>query len=172
MNRILFNSNVIYIFALLHILLFSYAAASKLLDFQNFQVQLGQSPLLNAVAVAVSFAVPLVEFILVLLLLFSKFRLIGLYGSFVLITMFSAYIIIILNFSSFTPCSCGGILEKMSWTEHLVFNIVFVLLSALGVILKSTTKYVYGFLSILIISGIAIIAALFLMSEDIIQHLQ
>ena len=170
MNRTIIKSNVIYIVALLHILLFSYAAASKILDFQNFQVQLGQSPLLSAFAAAVSYAVPIIEFILVLLLMFSRFRLIGLYGSFVLMTMFSAYIIIILNFSSFTPCSCGGILEKMSWTEHLIFNIVFVILSAIALILKSTTKYVYGFLSILFISGIAIIVALFLMSEDIIQH--
>ncbi|UPT69975.1 MAG: hypothetical protein M0D53_12645 [Flavobacterium sp. JAD_PAG50586_2] len=114
MNLTAIKSNVIYVVALLHILLFSYAAASKLLDFQNFQVQLGQSPLLSAFAVPVSIAVPIVEFILVLLLLFTRYRIIGLYGSFMLMTMFTAYIFIILNFSSFIPCSCGGILEKMS----------------------------------------------------------
>lgn len=170
MNRVKIKSNLIYIVALLHILLFSYAAASKLLDFQNFQVQLGQSPLLSAFAVAVSFAVPIVEFILVLLLMFSRYRLIGFYGSFVLMTMFSVYIIIILKFSSFTPCSCGGILEKMSWTEHLTFNIVFVVISAVAIIVSSKTKFVYGFLIILFTTGIAIIAALFVLSEDIIQH--
>ncbi|WP_291131204.1 MauE/DoxX family redox-associated membrane protein [Flavobacterium sp. UBA7682] len=165
-----FKSNFIYIVALLHILLFSYAAASKLLDFQNFQVQLGQSPLLSAFAVTVSVAVPMVEFILVLMLMLPRFRLIGLYGSFVLMTMFSAYIVIVLNFSSFTPCSCGGILEKMSWTEHLIFNIVFVVISAIAIILHSKTRFVYGFLAILFTSGITFIIALFLMSEDIIQH--
>eukprot|EP01136_Pigoraptor_vietnamica_P002416 Opistho-1_new@30363 len=165
-----FKSNFIYTVALLHILLFSYAAASKLLDFQNFQVQLGQSPLLSASAVTVSVGVPMVEFILVLMLMFPRFRLIGLYGSFVLMTMFSAYIVIVLNFSSFTPCSCGGILEKMSWTEHLIFNIVFVVISAIAIILHSKTKFVYGFLAILFTSGITFIIALFLMSEDIIQH--
>ena len=170
MNRTVIKSNVIYIVALLHILLFTYAAASKILDFQNFQVQLGQSPLLSAFAVAVSYAVPIVEFILVMLLLFSRFRLIGLYGSFVLMTMFSAYIVIILNFSSFTPCSCGGILEKMSWTQHLIFNIVFVVISAIAIILHSKTRFVYGFIIILFAFGIALIVALFLMSEDIIQH--
>jgi hypothetical protein len=165
-----FKSNFIYTVALLHILLFSYAAASKLLDFQNFQVQLGQSPLLSAFAVTVSVAVPMVEFILVLMLMLPRFRLIGLYGSFVLMTMFSAYIVIVLNFSSFTPCSCGGILEKMSWTEHLIFNIVFVVISAIAIILHSKTRFVYGFLAILFTSGITFIIALFLMSEDIIQH--
>lgn len=165
-----FKSNFIYTVALLHILLFSYAAASKLLDFQNFQVQLGQSPLLSAFAVTVSVAVPMVEFILVLMLMFPRFRLIGLYGSFVLMTMFSAYIVIVLNFSSFTPCSCGGILEKMSWNEHLIFNIVFVVIAAIAIILHSKTRSVYGFLAILFTSGITFIIALFLMSEDIIQH--
>lgn len=165
-----FKSNFIYTVALLHILLFSYAAASKLLDFQNFQVQLGQSPLLSAFAVIVSVAVPMVEFILVLMLMFPRFRLIGLYGSFVLMTMFSAYIVIVLNFSSFTPCSCGGILEKMSWNEHLIFNIVFVVIAAIAIILHSKTRSVYGFLAILFTSGITFIIALFLMSEDIIQH--
>lgn len=170
MNRTLIKSKLIYIIALLHILLFTYAAASKILDFQNFKIQLGQSPLLSAFAGLVSIAVPVVEFILVLLLMFSKSRLVGLYGSFLLMTMFSAYIIIILNFSSFTPCSCGGILEKMTWTEHLIFNIVFVLLSAIAIILNSPTKYVYGFLVIHFTSGIGIVVALFLLSEDIIQH--
>lgn len=155
---------------LLYILLFVYATVSKLLDFQNFQIQIGQSPLLSAFATEVSIGVPVIEFILVLLLLLPKYRLYGLYGSFSLMTMFSAYIYIILNFSSFTPCSCGGILEQMSWNQHLVFNLVFVLISAIAVILLSLTKFVYGFLTIHFISGISIVSILFLMSEDIIQH--
>ncbi len=164
------QNNFVYTVALLYILLFSYAAMSKLLDFQNFQIQLGQSPLLSAFAASVSVAVPVAEFILVLLLMFKKSRLIGLYGSFVLMTMFSAYIVIILNFSSFTPCSCGGILEKMSWTQHLIFNIVFVVIAAIAVIVQSATRGTYGFLTMLFTSGIVVITVLFLMSEDIIQH--
>ncbi|MGL2965904.1 MauE/DoxX family redox-associated membrane protein [Flavobacterium sp. XGLA_31] len=164
------KNNFVYTVALLYILLFTYAAVSKLLDFQNFQIQLGQSPLLSAFAAFVSVAVPVTECILVLLLMFNKSRLIGLYGSFALMTMFSAYIVIILNFSSFTPCSCGGILEKMSWTQHLIFNIAFVLIAAIAIILHSKTKYIYGFLIILFTSGIAIVAVLFVTSEDIIQH--
>lgn len=164
------KNNFGYTVAMLYILLFSYAAMSKLLDFQNFQIQLGQSPLLSAFAAPVSVAVPVAEFILVLLLMFKKSRLIGLYGSFVLMTMFSAYIVIILNFSSFTPCSCGGILEKMSWTQHLIFNIVFVVIATIAVIVQSATRGTYGFLTMLFTSGIVVITVLFLMSEDIIQH--
>ena len=47
------KNGIIEIICLLYILLFVYAAVSKLLDFENFQVQLGQSPLLSAFAVCV-----------------------------------------------------------------------------------------------------------------------
>lgn len=164
------KSTFIYSVAILHILLFSYAGASKLFDFHNFQIQLGQSPLLSAFADWVAVTVPLVEFVIVLLLLSNKSRLLGLYGSFALMTMFTAYIVIILNFSSFTPCSCGGILEEMTWTQHLIFNIVFVALSGIAIMSNTFNRFVFGYLTILATSAIGIVVALFLLSEDIIQH--
>ena len=42
-------------------------------------------------------------------------------------TMFTVYIILILNFSDFVPCSCGGVLENLSWKEHVVFNVLFIM---------------------------------------------
>ena len=121
----------------LHILLFVYAAASKLLDFQNFQAQLGQSPLLSAYTSAVSVGVIVSEFAIAILLAIPKFRHLGLLLSFGLMISFTAYIVIVLNFSDYIPCSCGGVLEKMTWTQHLIFNIIFILLSVLGTILLS-----------------------------------
>lgn len=120
---------------LLYILLFVYAAVSKLLDFENFQVQLGQSPLLSTFASWVSWLVPIIELILALLLFFPKWRMIALFAAFSLMVMFTAYIYIILNYSSFVPCSCGGILEKLGWTEHLIFNVVFIILAAAGILI-------------------------------------
>ena len=46
---------------LLFILLFIYASASKLMDFQHFRIQLGQSPLLSAFAEQVAVIVPAAE---------------------------------------------------------------------------------------------------------------
>lgn len=120
---------------LLYILLFVYVAVSKLIDFENFQVQLGQSPLLSAFAGWVSFGVPLFELLISGLLIFSKTRRIALYSAFVLMTMFTTYIFIILNFSDFVPCSCGGVLEKLGWIEHLLFNIVFILIALVGILM-------------------------------------
>jgi hypothetical protein len=47
--------------------------------------------------------------------------------------MFTTYIFLILNFSDYIPCSCGGVLEKMGWTEHIVFNLIFIVIAAIGV---------------------------------------
>lgn len=121
----------------LYILLFVYAAVSKLLDFENFQVQLGQSPLLSAYTAFISFGVLIAEFGIAVLIAVRRSRYIGLLLAFGLMVMFTAYIIIILNFSSYVPCSCGGILENMNWTEHLIFNIGFILLAVIGILLLS-----------------------------------
>ena len=43
--------------SMLFILLFVYASISKLLEFKDFQTQLGQSPLLGAFAIPISYNV-------------------------------------------------------------------------------------------------------------------
>lgn len=116
------------------VILFIYAAVSKVLDFENFQVQLAQSPLLSAYAGIISYSVILLEVVVAVLLLFKGTRLWGLYGTYALMSAFSIYIYLILHYSDFVPCSCGGILEKMSWEQHLVFNIICVLLAGLGIL--------------------------------------
>ena len=119
----------------LYALLFFYAATSKLLDFDTFQIQLGQSPLLSAFTDWVSISIPTLEICIAIILLIPKFRLLGLYTSYLLMSMFTIYIHIILNYSSFVPCSCGGILQKMTWNQHLIFNMVFIILALIAIII-------------------------------------
>ena len=166
------KNGIIEIICLLYLLLFVYAAVSKLLDFENFEVQLGQSPLLSAFAGWVSWGVPIVELVIALLLLVPRFRLVGLFAAFSLMVMFTTYIIIILNFSSFVPCSCGGILEKMGWTEHLIFNIGFVVLALIGILLQknlqlSNFKILLSILLIGFLCSIIVIVLFFLSEEQI-----
>jgi hypothetical protein len=173
--------NVIIEFTcLLYILLFVYAAMNKGLDFEKFSVQLGQSPLLSAFAGWISWTVLIVEFVIVFFLLFPKTKIKALYAGFCLMSMFTAYIFIMLYYSSFLPCSCGGILEKMSWEEHLVFNIFFVVLAAFALWLhhsqlpvkKEKSKTLpYGVQLILsVLGGTIVVIILFLSSEEIMQY--
>ena len=158
---------------------------SKLLEFESFRIQLAQSPLLSAFAGVVAVAVPAAELFISLLLSFTRTRFAGLLLSFALMVMFTVYILIILNWTSFIPCSCGGILERLGWTEHLIFNLFFILLSLSCLLLYRKEKlseasaatgllYTSGFFGMLL-SGIAIVSSflvivLYLLSEDIIHR--
>lgn len=161
---------------LLYVLLFVYASVSKLLDFENFQIQLGQSPMLSAFTGWVSWGVIIIELVTACLLAFYKTRLLGLYISFVLMTMFTTYIYIILNFSAFIPCSCGGVLEKLNWTQHLIFNICFIGIAILGVLIFNNTMKTACIhlkkrcikLIVLFLLSVVIVVLLFIASEDII----
>lgn len=174
------KSRILDIICLLYVLLFVYAAASKLLDFENFQVQLGQSPMLSAFTGFVSWAVPIIELLIVVLLLFPRFRFFGLFAALSLMVMFTAYIFIILNYSSFVPCSCGGILEKLGWTEHLIFNVLFIVLAAAGILILhggvpmayhiSKPAVLASAFSVSVFCSIGIVAILFIWSENIVHH--
>lgn len=156
------------------ILLFCYAAISKIMDFENFRVQIGQSPILSAYAGLISYAVIITEMIIVILLVFTGTRRIGLYASTALMSAFSIYIFLILNYSDFVPCSCGGILEKMGWNEHLIFNISTVAAGIAALIMRSgnenlNLKFTLTILLITNIVSIALVSGLFLSSDYIIR---
>ncbi|ABQ06574.1 MauE/DoxX family redox-associated membrane protein [Flavobacterium johnsoniae] len=175
-----FRSAVIEIICMLYVLLFVYAATSKLLDFQHFKIELGQSPLLSAFAEWIAVLVPAAEYITCLLLIIPRFRLTGLFLAYGLMVMFTVYIFIILNYTSFVPCSCGGVLEKLDWKSHMIFNLVFVCLAVLGILLHvrrnkmnghqiKRVKIIRAF-SAVTVCGICIVSILFIISENIIHY--
>jgi hypothetical protein len=158
-----------YFFALL----FIYASISKILDFENFQVQLAQSPLLSAFAGFISYSVIIAELIIVVLLCIKSTRVIGLYLSLGIMISFTVYIYLILDYSDFVPCSCGGILEKLGWTEHMFFNILCVLFAFVGIYIlqRQIGKQIR---TVATAAGVSIISAgviisLFISSENIIK---
>lgn len=124
------------------IVLFAYAAFSKIADFENFKVQLGKSPILSPISLYVAWTVPAIELLIAMFLVSKRSQLSALYVSFSLMTMFSAYIVAILKFSDYIPCSCGGILEKMTWTQHLIFNLAFVILITIAILINPSKKTV------------------------------
>ena len=127
------KSTITEIIAALFILLFVYAATAKLSDFENFKLQLAQSPMIGPLAKFVSLIIPITELFIAVLLFTQRFRLLGLYASFTMMILFTSYIIGITQFSEFIPCSCGGILSNMGWNHHLIFNSSFALLAMLAI---------------------------------------
>lgn len=152
------------------VLLFVYAAISKLITFDEFKVQLTQSPLLSMYAGVIAYLVVISELVIAFLLTLRSTRLIGLYLSYSLMVAFSIYIYLILNYSDFIPCSCGGVLEKLGWNEHLWFNIitsVLILLSIFYTEYNPKRFYLLSF-AITLVSILAVIL-LFVSSEYIIK---
>jgi len=136
---------LVEIICYLFMLLFVYAAMSKLTDFGKFRAQLGQSPILTDFAGIIAFIVPTIEIAISIMLIFPAIRRIALYACYYLMTLFTVYIIAVLNFSSHVPCSCGGILEKLGWTEHIIFNLIFVVLAIIGIYLVKDVSFNYSF---------------------------
>lgn len=168
---ITFKTYASYIVSLLFIILFTYAAVSKLLEFQNFQAQLGQSPLISAYTAFISYAVIIIELVIAVLLAIPKTRLLAIVLSYILMVIFTSYIIVILNYATFVPCSCGGILEDMNWEQHLLFNIVFTLLAAIVILITSTDRFHEIIrLTIITIVSSGTIVLMYLNSEHIMHR--
>ncbi len=122
------------------ILLFTYTAVTKLTDQQHFQVVISQMLLIKYVAGFISFALPITELVVCALLFMPETRLLGLCVSFALLIAFTTYIGYMNLFAPKLPCNCGGVLAQMSWTQHLVFNFIFIVLSATAIKLYQSNK--------------------------------
>ncbi|WP_238326454.1 MauE/DoxX family redox-associated membrane protein [Pedobacter heparinus] len=121
----------------LFVLLFLYAATSKLMDYQKFQLQISKSPIITDFASILAWGVPGLEIVISIMLLINRTVMLGLYAAFTLMLLFTLYIYAILNYSDNIPCSCGGVLQRMTWDQHLIFNIVFVILGLIGILLQT-----------------------------------
>jgi hypothetical protein len=119
------------------ILLWIYASISKLIDFHHFEAEMHNQAIPPIVQAFLIYGLPPVELIVAGLLIGDKTYVAGLLASLILLTIFTGYITLtILHFFSYVPCSCGGILEKMSWTTHLVFNLFFIFLTLTNLYIK------------------------------------
>jgi len=131
------RETIVFIISRLFFVLFLYSAGDKLYDLGKFRTQLGQSPLLTSFASSVAWTIPIVEVTIAILVIIHRTTLVGLFASLNLMVMFTTYIIMIMNYSEYVPCSCNGILEGATWAQHLVFNIIFVLFGIVGIIYKN-----------------------------------
>jgi uncharacterized membrane protein YphA (DoxX/SURF4 family) len=131
---------VIEIIVFMFVVLFLYAAGSKLTEYKQFVGQMGKSPLLTDFAPTLAWLVPVAEIVISILLIVHRTKLMGLYASFGLMLIFTLYIAAILSFSTELPCSCGGILSMLGWREHLIFNIAFVGLAVVGIVLMNKVE--------------------------------
>lgn len=108
------------------ILLFAYAAFSKIADTSAFRQQMHNQNFSAGFADALVVLVPGAELLVIALLLSGRHQMAGLALSALLMTAFSGYIALVLaGYWTRIPCSCGGVLKNMSWQVHFFFNLFF-----------------------------------------------
>jgi uncharacterized membrane protein YphA (DoxX/SURF4 family) len=137
MNGLKKKNTYVEIICALLIILFIYTGLNKMMDIDKFKYEMGRSPFIQDMSGFIAYTLPAGEMLLALLLIIKRTRLLGLYLSFALMALFTGYIWLMLNYAYDLPCSCGGIISKMSWHQHLVFNAVFTGLAIVAVVLQS-----------------------------------
>lgn len=132
---------VIEIISSLLILLFLYASVSKWLAFKVFIGEMNNQPLPNWMTPFLVWGIPVIEVLIVGALIFEKTRMPAFYASLFLMLAFTIYsAAILLHAFKYIPCSCGGVIRKLTWPQHLFFNLFFVGISVLGIVLKKRER--------------------------------
>lgn len=119
---------------ILLLMLWAYAASSKLMDFGLFRAQMQKQMLFPVLKGSLPYLLPPAELLMTVFLIFERSQKTGLYLSFAALLAFTIYIGLgISKVFGKVPCSCGGILNTMGWGTHFLFNIFFLLLTVLGI---------------------------------------
>ena len=135
-----FYYRITELIAALFILLFTYTAITKAMEFTAFTAVLSRSPLLSSQPVLFTWLIPATELFIASLLFIPATRLPGFYAALGLMVLFTIYLCYMLLFTPHLPCSCGGVLKQMSWHQHVIFNMVFILLAMLAIVFITKHK--------------------------------
>jgi putative oxidoreductase len=115
------------------IFLFVYTALSKLLDVDTFRNALNNQPFANQLTAFLLVFIPAYELIAVLTLILTNKGSLGFIVSGLMMLIFTIYAAAVyFNFFPYVPCSCGGVLAKLSWETHLLLNLFFLLICVWG----------------------------------------
>lgn len=116
------------------ILLFCYTAIAKLMDIEEFRRQLNNQVLPRWSKAPLVWLIPGSELLLSVLLALPLTRKMGLWGSALLMSLFTGYMgLVYTGYFDKVPCNCGGVLQNMGFGVHLLFNSFFLVLSIVGI---------------------------------------
>jgi hypothetical protein len=126
------------------IFLFSYTGISKLFSLEKFRFTLQEFPFMSKAAPTLSLLIPLVEIFISVLLLIPQYKKVGLWSSLALMILFTSFLVYMISYSSNLPCSCAGIINDLSWSQHIFLNLFFIGLAATTLLINKKRKIVAG----------------------------
>jgi len=127
------RDNINSAIAAILILVFSYAAISKMINLNLFNAQLKTHPYLQSYAGYLKWLIPVAELTISVFLIFPKTRLKAITASASLLVLFTIYLGVMILTQSNLPCSCGGIINKLSWRGHILLNFALIGISVIGI---------------------------------------
>lgn len=135
------KNKVIAIITAMLMTLFFYTAVSKLLDMEEFLRQLTNQALPGWSVVPLLWLIPISELFTTVMLLIPITQKVGLYASAVLMTLFTAYMgLVLLNVFNRVPCSCGGVLRSLDFKAHFLFNLLFLVIAMVGIYINKADR--------------------------------
>lgn len=145
---------IVEVIAFLLMLLFLFASVSKWLAFKTFVGDINNQPFPNWLTPWITYLLPPIEVLITLALMFERTRTAGFYASLILMSAFSIYsAAVLLKFFDYIPCSCGGIIKNLTWSENLILNLFFVAISIAGILLRKNRFSKDGSNKQMVISG-------------------
>ena len=121
-----FRDILIFLICLICFVLFLCTAYDKITDHQRFYKGLSRVAVIGGSALYISWLVPAAEALIAVLLIIPPTYKWGLCGFSSLMLLFTGYIASMVLWAKKLPCHCGGAIEKLSWTQHIWFNLGFI----------------------------------------------
>jgi len=130
-------TGVITFCASMLVLLFLYTAVYKLAGYKAYVGSMHAQPLPEWSIPTLIWVIPGAEILASILLFFPWGRFWGFFLSAILLASFTGYVALVLS-KAFgeVPCNCGGAIQTLNWTQHLILNIVFLTLAVAGLVLS------------------------------------
>lgn len=121
-----FNGRLPVVILYSYAFLYMYTGYDKLTHLKTFIKGNKSLPYVGEYAVYIGWGIPLLEILLAVLLIlpFITLQRIALSASVVLMGIFTLFLSLMMQFVPDRLCQCGGVIESMGWTTHLIFNLV------------------------------------------------
>jgi hypothetical protein len=131
------RDRLVFCICLICISLFLYTAYSQIVDHQRFFKGLSKVAVVGGFALYISWLVPVAEVLISILLIIPITYKWGLCGFAGLMILFTGYILSMVLWAKKLPLHSGGAAEKLSWTQHIWFNLAFIVIAVFALWLSN-----------------------------------
>ena len=113
-----------------YVFLFAYTGYSKLNDIEAFTKGVRRIPFFGHFPELIAWGIPTLELLLAICMILPirKLQRLSFRASVSLMAVFTLYLLGMVTLVKEKLCHCGGVIESMGWTQHLVFNFIVLLL--------------------------------------------